>query len=34
MTRTFAYARVSTIEQKPENQLKEIESAGFSYRTA
>ena len=29
MTRTFAYARVSTIEQQPENQLREIEAAGF-----
>jgi putative DNA-invertase from lambdoid prophage Rac len=29
MTRTFAYARVSTIEQNPENQIKEIETAGF-----
>jgi putative DNA-invertase from lambdoid prophage Rac len=30
MPRTFAYARVSKIEQKPENQLREIETAGFS----
>jgi putative DNA-invertase from lambdoid prophage Rac len=30
MSRTFAYARVSTITQEPENQLREIESAGFS----
>jgi len=30
MTRTFAYARVSTIEQNPENQIKEIETAGFN----
>lgn len=29
MHRTFAYARVSTIEQNPENQIKEIEAAGF-----
>ncbi|MDU9007015.1 recombinase family protein [Sedimentitalea todarodis] len=29
MSRTFAYARVSTIEQTPENQLQEIEAAGF-----
>ena len=30
MPRTFAYARVSKIEQKPENQIREIEAAGFS----
>ena len=30
MSRTFAYARVSTIEQASENQIKEIEKAGFS----
>lgn len=30
MSRTFAYARVSTIEQEPKNQIKEIEAAGFS----
>lgn len=30
MPRTFAYARVSKIEQETENQIKEIESAGFS----
>ena len=30
MSRTFAYARVSTIEQEPGNQIKEIEAAGFS----
>nr|CAA6816426.1 MAG: transposon resolvase [uncultured Thiotrichaceae bacterium] len=30
MSRTFAYARVSTIEQEPENQIREIETAGFS----
>jgi len=29
MTRTFAYARVSTVEQEPDNQLREIEAAGF-----
>ena len=29
MSRTFAYARVSTFEQNPENQLKEIKNAGF-----
>ncbi len=35
MPRTFAYARVSTMEQNVENQLKEIYTAGFiieSYR--
>lgn len=30
MHRTFAYARVSTMEQHPENQIKEIEAAGFT----
>ena len=30
MPRTFAYARVSTIEQEPSNQLGEIKAAGFS----
>lgn len=30
MPRNFAYARVSTIEQNPENQIREIEAAGFS----
>lgn len=30
MPRTFAYARVSTIEQEPQNQIREIEVAGFS----
>lgn len=30
MPRTFAYARVSKTEQKPENQIKEIEAAGFA----
>ena len=29
MPRTFAYARVSKAEQKPENQIREIEAAGF-----
>ena len=29
MSRTFAYARVSTIEQTPENQIREIEAEGF-----
>lgn len=29
MSRIFAYARVSTIAQEPENQLREIEAAGF-----
>jgi putative DNA-invertase from lambdoid prophage Rac len=29
MPRTFAYARVSTIEQTPENQVLEIKAAGF-----
>ncbi len=29
MPRTFAYARVSTMEQNPENQIKEIKGAGF-----
>lgn len=29
MSRTFAYARVSTMGQTPENQLQEIEAAGF-----
>lgn len=30
MSRTFAYARVSKNEQNPENQIKEIETAGFT----
>ena len=30
MHRTFIYARVSTIEQNPQNQVQEIENAGFS----
>lgn len=30
MQRTFAYARVSTLEQTPENQIKEIIDAGFA----
>ncbi len=29
MSRTFVYARVSTIEQEPQNQINEIEAAGF-----
>ncbi|WP_010303107.1 recombinase family protein [Candidatus Odyssella thessalonicensis] len=29
MPRTFAYARVSTMEQNPDNQIKEILEAGF-----
>lgn len=29
MSRTFAYVRVSTIEQTTENQIREIESSGF-----
>lgn len=30
MSRVFAYCRVSTIEQNPENQLMEIQNAGFA----
>ncbi|WP_165651487.1 recombinase family protein [Burkholderia gladioli] len=30
MSRTFAYARVSTSDQTPANQLREIEAAGFN----
>ena len=30
MSRTFAYVRVSTAEQNFENQIKEIEAAGFT----
>ena len=30
MSRTFAYARVSTLEQTTENQIQEIKSAGFN----
>jgi len=30
MSRTFAYVRVSTIQQETENQIREIESAGFN----
>lgn len=30
MTRTFAYARVSTFDQEPQNQIGEIEAAGFN----
>ena len=29
MSRIFAYARVSTLDQTPENQVREIEAAGF-----
>ena len=29
MARTFAYCRVSTADQTPENQVREIEAAGF-----
>ena len=30
MSRTFAYLRVSTVDQTTENQLREIEAAGFA----
>ena len=30
MSRTFAYARVSTVEQTPDNQLQDIAAAGFA----
>jgi len=30
MSRIFAYARVSTFDQTPENQIREIEAAGFA----
>jgi putative DNA-invertase from lambdoid prophage Rac len=30
VTRTFAYARVSTIEQNSDNQIREIAAAGFA----
>ena len=30
MSRTFAYARVSTFDQTPENQIQEIKAAGFA----
>jgi putative DNA-invertase from lambdoid prophage Rac len=30
MSRTFAYARVSTADQTPANQLREIAAAGFT----
>ena len=30
MSRTFAYVRVSTFDQTPENQIREIETAGFA----
>ena len=29
MTRTFAYCRVSTVDQSPDNQFQEIKAAGF-----
>ena len=32
MSRIFAYARVSTTAQEPENQLQEIEAAGFQLK--
>jgi putative DNA-invertase from lambdoid prophage Rac len=34
MSRTFAYCRVSTVEQTTENQILEIERAGFSIEPA
>ena len=33
MSRTFAYCRVSTADQTTDNQLREIEAAGFSVDT-
>lgn len=30
MSRTFAYARVSTFDQTPQNQIREIKAAGFA----
>ena len=30
MSRTFAYARVSTVEQETQNQIAEIKAAGFA----
>ena len=30
MSRTFAYVRVSTVEQTSENQIQEIKAAGFN----
>ena len=30
MSRVFAYARVSTFDQTPENQIREIETTGFA----
>jgi putative DNA-invertase from lambdoid prophage Rac len=30
MSRTFAYARVSTFDQTPENQIREIKTSGFA----
>jgi len=32
MSRVFAYCRVSTLEQNPENQHREIEAAGFAIK--
>lgn len=29
MSRTFAYCRVSTVDQNTDNQMNEIEAAGF-----
>lgn len=34
MSRVFAYCRVSTADQTPENQMREIESAGFAVNPA
>ena len=33
MARTFAYARVSTVDQETDNQLLEIDAAGFSVKS-
>ena len=33
MSRTFAYTRVSTLDQTPENQIREIEAAGFTIQS-
>ena len=30
MSRVFAYCRVSTLDQTTENQIREIEAAGFA----
>ena len=32
MSRIFAYCRISTLDQPPENQRREIESAGFKIK--